>query len=104
MATRNDDDEEGGSRLWRGMRALIFGEDHDATLRDKLEDAIDEADAAAPSGRPVAARAPDAAQFAPLRRPHRGQIAVTRATSSRSPLDQLDDLYQLRDAGHSRLP
>ena len=47
MATRNDEDE-GGSRLWRGMRTLIFGEDHEATLRDKLEDAIDEADAAAP--------------------------------------------------------
>jgi hypothetical protein len=46
MATRHDDD--GGSRLWRGMRSLIFGEDHEATLRDKLEDAIDEADAAAP--------------------------------------------------------
>jgi len=43
MATRNED--EGGSRLWRGMRALIFGEDHDATLRDQIEDAIDEADA-----------------------------------------------------------
>ena len=25
MATRNDD--EGGSRLWRGMRTLIFGDD-----------------------------------------------------------------------------
>jgi CBS domain containing-hemolysin-like protein len=46
MATRNED--EGGSRLWRGMRALLFGEDHDATLRDQIEDAIDEADAAAP--------------------------------------------------------
>ena len=27
------------------MRALIFGEDHEATLRDQIEDAIDEADA-----------------------------------------------------------
>jgi len=42
MATQND--EEGGSRLWRGMRALIFGEDYDATLRDQIEDAIDEAE------------------------------------------------------------
>ncbi|HVF38036.1 MAG TPA: hemolysin family protein [Sphingomicrobium sp.] len=42
MATRQD--EEGGSRLWRGMRTLLFGEDHDATLRDQIEDAIDEAD------------------------------------------------------------
>ena len=46
MATRNE--EEGGSRLWRGMRTLLFGEGHDATLRDQIEDAIDEADAVAP--------------------------------------------------------
>jgi len=42
MATRSDD--EGGSRLWRGMRALIFGDDGEATLRDQIEDAIDEAE------------------------------------------------------------
>ncbi len=42
MATRSDD--EGGSRLWRGMRALLFGEDSEATLRDQIEDAIDEAE------------------------------------------------------------
>ena len=42
MATRQDD--EGGSRLWRGMRALLFGEDSEATLRDQIEDAIDEAE------------------------------------------------------------
>jgi CBS domain containing-hemolysin-like protein len=41
MATRNED--EGGSRLWRGMRALIFG-DEESTLRDQIEEAIDEAD------------------------------------------------------------
>ena len=34
-----DPEEQGGSRLWRGMRALIFGEDFDASLRDRLEDA-----------------------------------------------------------------
>ena len=43
MATRQDD--EGGSRIWRGMRALLFGDDAEATLRDQIEDAIDEADA-----------------------------------------------------------
>jgi CBS domain containing-hemolysin-like protein len=48
MATRHDNEDDGGSRLWRGMRALIFGEDHDATLRDQIEDAIDEADSAKP--------------------------------------------------------
>ena len=42
MATRND--EGNGSRLWRGMRALIFGEEREPTLRDEIEEAIDEAE------------------------------------------------------------
>jgi CBS domain containing-hemolysin-like protein len=42
MATRNED--EGGNRLWRGMRALLFGENHEETLRDQIEEAIDEAE------------------------------------------------------------
>jgi CBS domain containing-hemolysin-like protein len=42
MATRNED--EGGSRLWRGMRSLLFGEGHEETLRDQIEEAIDEAE------------------------------------------------------------
>jgi CBS domain containing-hemolysin-like protein len=47
MATRQDD---GGSRLWRGMRSLLFGEDSEQTLRDEIEEAIDEAE----DSRPVA--------------------------------------------------
>ena len=94
MATRNDD-EDGGSRLWRGMRALIFGEDHEATLRDQIEDAIDEADAAAPKrGDLSPARAADAAQPAPLRRPHRGR---DRGHARRHRLGARDD--QLRRSG-----
>lgn len=45
MATRND---ERGSRLWRGMRSLIFGGDGEQSLRDEIEEAIDEADETAP--------------------------------------------------------
>ena len=45
MATRQDDD--GGSRLWRGMRALIFGDD-ETSLRDQIEEAIDEAETSSP--------------------------------------------------------
>ena len=47
MATRQD---EGGSRLWRGMRHLIFGDESEPTLREEIEDAIDEAE----ESRPVA--------------------------------------------------
>ena len=41
MATRQDDS---GSRLWRGMRHLIFGENSEPTLRAEIEEAIDEAE------------------------------------------------------------
>jgi CBS domain containing-hemolysin-like protein len=101
------DDEEGGSRLWRGMRTLLFGEDHDATLRDKLEDAIDEADAAAPKR----------GDLSPLERQMlrnllhfgdrtAGEIAVTRGDIVSVPASiSMDDLYlAFADAGHSRLP
>ena len=47
MATRND--EAGGSRLWRGMRHLIFGEDSEPTLRGQIEEAIEEAEDSRPS-------------------------------------------------------
>ena len=106
MATRGEE-EEGRSRLWRGMRALIFGEDYDATLRDKLEDAIDEADAAAPKR----------GDLSPLERQMlrnllhfgdrtAGEIAVTRGEIVSVPQTiSMDDLYQaFADAGHSRLP
>jgi hypothetical protein len=33
MATRQDD---GGSRLWRGMRHLIFGDESEPTLREEI--------------------------------------------------------------------
>ena len=105
MATRNED--EGGSRLWRGMRALIFGEDHEATLRDKLEDAIDEADAAAPKR----------GDLSPLERQMlrnllhfgdrtAGEIAVTRGDIVAVPANiAFDDLVAaFADAEHSRLP
>ena len=41
MASRSDDN---GSRLWRGMRALLFGDDGETTLREEIEEAIDEAE------------------------------------------------------------
>jgi CBS domain containing-hemolysin-like protein len=106
MATRNDDNE-GGSRIWRGMRALIFGEDHEATLRDQIEDAIDEADAAAPKR----------GDLSPIERQMLrnllhfgdrsvGEIAVTRgdivSVSSTVGFEALVDAFA--DAEHSRLP
>src|SRR6476659_9474270 len=105
MATRND--EAGGSRLWRGMRHLIFGEDSEPTLREEIEEAIDEAE----DSRPVAG------DLSPTERQMlrnllhfgertAGDIAVTRgdmmAVPSRIEFDAL--VRAFADAGHSRLP
>ena len=46
MATRND--EVGGSRLWRGMRHLIFGDESEPSLRDQIEEAIEGAEVSRP--------------------------------------------------------
>jgi CBS domain containing-hemolysin-like protein len=105
MATRQDDD--GGSRLWRGMRALIFGDDGETSLRDEIEEAIDEAE----DSRPVAGDLSPAERQMLRNLLHFGErtagdIAVTRgeiiAVPSTISFDEL--VRAFADAGHSRLP
>ena len=104
MATRH---EEGGSRLWRGMRHLIFGEESEPTLRGQIEEAIEEAE----DSRPVAGDlSPSERQM--LRNllhfgdQTAGDIAVTRGDIIAVPSQiSFDDLVRaFADAGHSRLP
>src|SRR3954463_3119080 len=105
MATRQDQD--GGSRLWRGMRHLIFGEDSEPTLREEIEEAIDEAE----ESRPVAG------DLSPTERQMlrnllhfgeqtAGDICVTRGDIMAVPSGiSFEDLVRaFADAGHSRLP
>src|SRR5215210_1459523 len=105
MATRHD--EESGSRLWRGMRALIFGDDGETTLRDEIEDAIDEAE----DSRPVAGDLSPAERQMLRNLLHFGEstagdICVTRgdiiAVPSSIGFDEL--VRAFAEAGHSRLP
>jgi CBS domain containing-hemolysin-like protein len=104
MATRQD---EGGSRLWRGMRHLLFGEDSEPTLRDEIEDAIDEAE----EGRPVAGDLSPAERQMLRNLLHfgektAGEICVTRGDIIAVPQTiSFDDLVRaFADAEHSRLP
>jgi CBS domain containing-hemolysin-like protein len=89
------------------MRHLIFGEDSEPTLREEIEDAIDEAE----ESRPVAG------DLSPTERQMlrnllhfgeetAGDIAVTRGDIIAVPSDiTFDDLVlAFADAGHSRLP
>jgi CBS domain containing-hemolysin-like protein len=107
MATRHD---EGGSPLWRSMRHLIFGDESEPTLREEIEDAIDEAEESG-SSRPVAG------DLSPVERQMlrnllhfgeetAGDICVTRGDIIAVASDiSFDDLVRaFADAGHSRLP
>ena len=105
MATRQDDD--GGSSLWRGMRALIFGDENEPTLRDEIEDAIDEAEVS----RPVAGDLSPAERQMLRNLLHfgertAGEICVTRGDIIAVPETLgFDDLVRaFADAEHSRLP
>ena len=104
MATNPD---EGRSRLWRGMRALIFGDDGETTLRDQIEEAIDDAE----GGRPITGDlSPHERQM--LRNllhfgdRTAGEVAVTRGDIIAVPdTIAFDDLAAaFAEAGHSRLP
>ena len=104
MATRP---EESSSRLWRGMRALIFGGDGETTLRDQIEEAIDDAEGERPISGDLS---PHERQM--LRNllhfgdRTAGEVAVTRGDIIAIPdTISFDDLAAaFADAGHSRLP
>src|SRR3954466_3543698 len=105
MATRGD--EKGRSRLWRGMRHLIFGEDSEPTLREEIEDAIDEAE----ESRPVAGDLSPTERQMLRNMLHFGEqtagdLCVTRGDIMAVPSSiSFDDLIRaFADAGHSRLP
>ena len=101
-------DEANGERsIWRGIRTLLFGDDSEATLREEIEEAIDEAE----DSRPVAG------DLSPTERQmlrnllHFGEqtaadIAVTRGDIMAVPSDiSFENLIRaFADAGHSRLP
>ena len=108
MATRGDD---GRSRLWRGMRYLIFGDDSESTLREEIEEAIDEAEESEGGAAPAAGDL-SAAERQMLRNllhfgeETAGDICVTRGDIMAVPNDiSFDELVRaFADAGHSRLP
>jgi CBS domain containing-hemolysin-like protein len=98
---------DGGSRLWRGIQHLIWGDDAEPTLRGQIEEAIEESE----DSRPVAG------DLTPTERQMlrnlldfgdqtAGDICVTRGDIIAVPSDiGFDALVgAFADAGHSRLP
>ena len=104
MATRHD---EGGSRLWRGMRSLLFGEDAEQTLRDEIEEAIDEAEESRPRAGDLTPTERDMLRnLLHFGERTAGDICVTRgeiiAVPERIGFDEL--VRAFAEAEHSRLP
>jgi len=105
MATRND--EAGGSRLWRGMRHLLFGDDSEPTLRAEIEEAIDEAEESGPvAGDLSPAERQMLRNLLHFGEQTAGDICVTRGDiiSVASNISFDDLVRSFADAGHSRLP
>ena len=98
---------ESGSRLWRGMRSLLFGDDGETTLRDQIEEAIDEAEGEEPV---MGDLSPHERQM--LRNllhfgdRTAGEVAVTRGDIIAVPSTiSFENLVRaFAEAGHSRLP
>jgi len=100
---------ESGGRLWRGLRSILFGEEHEPTLRDQIEEAIDEHEGEEST--------PGNGDLSPIERQmvrnllHFGErtvddVAVPRgdiiAIPETASFDELVALFT--EAGHSRLP
>ncbi len=102
-----DSSSDFASRLWRGLRTLITGQDHEPSLRESLEEAIDEHDdsgAARDDLSPVErAMLKNMLHFGERQA---GDIGVPRADMV--VFDIADGfaalVAQFREAGHSRMP
>jgi CBS domain containing-hemolysin-like protein len=107
-SSQQGDSGDGGS-IWRGLRALLFGNEHSETLRTRIEAAIVEHEAED--------EAPVAGDLAPIERQmlrnllhfgerDAGDVGVPRAdmiaVEEDTPFDQVVALFA--EARHSRLP
>lgn len=118
--TRRASETDEGGRIWRGLRALLFGDTEEQSLREQIEDAIDEhehdeeRDLSSSGGRGGKGKNAD---LSPLERQmlrnllHFGEmtaddVVVPRADiigiSETASFKELVDLFV--EAGHSRLP
>lgn len=106
------DDSSGGDssgRLWRGLRGLLFGEENEPTLRDQIEEAIEEhkGDADAPSNGDLSrVERQMLKNLLHFGERDAGDVAVPRADIIAIPetasFRELTALFV--EAGHSRLP
>jgi CBS domain containing-hemolysin-like protein len=99
--------ETGGGRLWKGLRDMLFGADSEPTLRDQIEEAIEEHE-----GEPA-----EAGDLSQIERQmvrnllHFGERNVRDVAVPRADIIAIDEaasfdavVAAFAEAGHSRLP
>jgi magnesium and cobalt transporter len=99
-------DNEGG-RLWAGLRSLIFGNDSEPTLRDQIEEAIEEHEDEAPAKGDLSnAERQMLRNLLDFGDRTAGDAGVPRADIIAVPetISFADLVAAFADAGHSRLP
>ncbi|WP_116091718.1 hemolysin family protein [Sphingomonas crusticola] len=100
------EDNDGG-RLWTGLRSLIFGRDSETTLRDQIEEAIEEHEDDAPTkGDLSSAERQMLRNLLDFGDRTAGDAGVPRADIIAVPetISFGDLVAAFADAGHSRLP
>jgi magnesium and cobalt transporter len=101
------DDQSSNGRIWQGLKALLFGE-REATLRDQIEDAIDEAeeDGEETKGDLSSVERQMLRNLLHFGERTVGDVAVPRGDIIAVAEDtSFDDLVAaFADAGHSRMP
>jgi len=98
---------ESGGRLWRGLRGLLFGEDNEPTLRDQIEEAIEEHEGEAPSkGDLTPVERQMLRNLLQFGERTAGDIGVPRADIIAVPetISFAELVAAFAEAGHSRLP
>jgi CBS domain containing-hemolysin-like protein len=100
-------DDSNGGRLWAGLRGLIFGNEPEPTLRDQIEEAIEEHEDEAPAQGDLSG--PERQMLRNLLDfgdSTAGDVGVPRADIIAVPEDIsfADLVAAFADAGHSRLP
>lgn len=96
-----------GGRLWAGLRGLLFGGDNEPTLRDQIEEAIEEHEDEAPAkGDLSTAERQMLRNLLSFGERTAGDVGVPRADIiAISETIGFDELVQVfAEAGHSRLP
>ena len=100
-------DREQGRTFWGGLRAFLLGDDAESTLRDEIEDALDNREGEAPrAGDLSAAERQMLKNILHFGEKNAGDVAVPRSDIIAVPSTiSFGALVEaLRDAEHSRLP